>query len=88
MGDAAQRTVDAITYEWSKDVTTEADLAARTQDSRNTAQGKEGTRAILDAWATQQGVNHTDGYKNSRDISEETYRDGREDAFTALRTRK
>ncbi|OII69148.1 hypothetical protein [Streptomyces sp. CC77] len=88
VGDAAQRTVDAITYEWSKDVTTEADLAARTQDSRNTAQGKEGTRAILDAWATQQGVNHTDGYKNSRDISEETYRDGREDAFTALRTRK
>lgn len=88
VGDAAQRTVDAITYEWSKDVTTEADLVARKEDSKNSTQGKEGTRAILDSWAMQQGIDKTDGFKNSRDESEGSYKDGREEAFTALRTRK
>lgn len=88
VGDAAQRTVDAITYEWSKDVSSAAELTARTEDSRNSTQGKEGTQAILDAWARQQGVDETAGFKNSRDESEGSYKDGREEAFAALRTRK
>ncbi|OKK06862.1 hypothetical protein AMK26_12930 [Streptomyces sp. CB03234] len=87
VGDAAQRMVDAVTYEWSKDVIAEKNDIARAKDSSDSASGLTGTNMLLQGWAEQRGVENSEAFKNARGEADQSYKSGREDAYTALRTR-
>ncbi|MFG3494507.1 hypothetical protein [Streptomyces sp. NPDC047928] len=87
VGDAAQRMVDAVTYEWSKDVIAEKNDVARAKDSKDAASGLTGTNMLLQGWAEQRGVENSEAFKNARGEADQSYKSGREDAYTALRTR-
>lgn len=88
VGDPVQRMVDAATYEYSKDAVTAAEDAARSEDSTATSAGIGGTNALLDAWGREHGINGTEAHQHARDEAKQSFITGREDAYSALRTRK
>lgn len=88
VGDPAQRLIDAATYEYSKGVAAEAEDVARAKESTSTSAGIGGTNSLIDAWATERGVNGTDAPNHARGEAQQSYITGREDAYSALRTRK
>nr|WP_308405374.1 hypothetical protein [Streptomyces sp. B93] len=88
VGDPVQRMVDAATYEYSKDVTAEAEDVARSQDSTATSSGIGGTNALLDAWGGQQGISGSEAHDHAKGEAKQSFITGREDAYSALRTRK
>ena len=87
-GDVAQRTVDAATYEWSKDVITEKENVARADVSRETAGGIAGTNNLIDGWADTRDAKGPDAAENAKGEAKQSYITGREEAYSALRTRK
>lgn len=87
-GDVAQRTVDAATYEWSKDVVTEKENVARADVSHETAGGIAGTNNLIDGWAETRDAKGTDAAENAKGEAKQSYITGREEAYSALRTRK
>ncbi|MFJ3931398.1 hypothetical protein [Streptomyces sp. NPDC090029] len=87
-GDAAQRIVDAVTYEWSKDVAAEHEDAARGQVSQDAARGITGTYKIIDEWGDSRGVKDTAALEHAKGESRQSYTGGRSEAYDALRTLK
>ncbi|RLV69095.1 hypothetical protein STAN_4623 [Streptomyces sp. CBMAI 2042] len=88
VGDIAQRAVDAATYEWSKDVITEKENVARADVSRETAGGIAGTNNLIDSWADTRDAKGSDAAENAKGEAKQSYITGREEAYSALRTRK
>ncbi|MEU9378493.1 hypothetical protein AB0D94_32700 [Streptomyces sp. NPDC048255] len=88
VGDPAQRMIDAMTYEYSKDVSAEAEDVARAKDSTNTSAGIAGTNSLLDAWGNERNVAGSDAHEHAKGEAKQSYITGREDAYSALRTRK
>ncbi|WP_233415103.1 hypothetical protein [Streptomyces sp. N35] len=88
VGDPIQRMVDAATYEYSKDVAAAAEDAARSQDSTASSAGIGGTNALLQGWGSTHGIGDTEAHKHAMGEAKQSFITGREDAFTALRTRK
>ncbi|MGW1150022.1 hypothetical protein ACWD45_01990 [Streptomyces rubiginosohelvolus] len=88
VGDIAQRAVDAATYEWSKDVITEQEDIAREGVSKETAGGIAGTNNLIDSWADTREAKGTDAAENAKGEAKQSYITGREEAYSALRTRK
>ncbi|MEU0148381.1 hypothetical protein ABZ119_20815 [Streptomyces sp. NPDC006288] len=88
VGDPIQRMVDAATYEYSKDVAAEAEDAARAEESTNTSAGIAGTNNLLDAWGNERGVAGSEAHDHAKGEAKQSYITGREDAYSALRTRK
>ncbi|MFZ4267070.1 hypothetical protein [Streptomyces arboris] len=88
VGDVAQRAVDAATYEWSKDVITEKENVARADVSRETAGGIAGTNNLIDGWADTREAKGSDAAENAKGEAKQSYITGREEAYSALRTRK
>jgi len=88
VGDIAQRAVDAATYEWSKDVITEKENVARADVSRETAGGIAGTNNLIDSWAETRDAKGSDAAENAKGEAKQSYITGREEAYSALRTRK
>ncbi|MFI1588820.1 hypothetical protein ACH4WW_12940 [Streptomyces halstedii] len=88
-GDVAQRAVDAASYEWSKGVMEDAENVARGDVSRETANGIVGTHNLIDAWAeTREAGDQSNAVRNAKDEAKQSYMTGREEAYSALRTRK
>ncbi|MFD0429333.1 hypothetical protein ACFQ60_21340 [Streptomyces zhihengii] len=88
VGDPIQRMVDAATYEYSKDVSAAAEDVARSKDSTNTSTGVGGTNALIDAWGSEHGIKGSEAHKHAKGEAEQSFITGREDAYSALRTRK
>ncbi|WSQ35736.1 hypothetical protein OG609_15365 [Streptomyces sp. NBC_01224] len=88
VGDIAQRAVDAATYEWFKDVITEKENIARAEVSKETAGGIAGTNNLIDAWADTREAKGSDAAENAKGEARQSYITGREEAYSALRTRK
>lgn len=89
VGDIAQRAVDAATYEWSKVVTEEADLLAKGEVSTGTADGIASTNGLIEDWAVARQVpRESIAVQNAVGEAKQSYITGREEAFSALRTRK
>ncbi len=88
VGDIAQRAVDAAAYEWSKDVITEQEDIAREGVSKETAGGIAGTNNLIDSWADTREAKGTDAAENAKGEAKQSYITGREEAYSALRTRK
>ncbi|WMX44759.1 hypothetical protein RGF97_07690 [Streptomyces roseicoloratus] len=88
VGDPVQRMIDAATYEYSKDVSAAAEDVARDKDSRTTSTGVGGTNAMIDGWGTAQGIRHTEAHEHAKGEAKQSFITGREDAYSALRTRK
>ncbi|WP_030727219.1 hypothetical protein [Streptomyces sp. NRRL S-237] len=88
VGDPIQRMVDAATYEYSKGVALEAEDVARSKDSASTSAGIGGTNSLLDAWGTERGTKGSVAHDHAKGEAEQSYITGREDAYSALRTRK
>lgn len=88
VGDIAQRAVDAATYEWSKDVITEKENIARAEVSKETAGGIAGTNDLIDSWADTRDAKGSDAAENAKGEAKQSYITGREEAYSALRTRK
>ncbi|MCC3654653.1 hypothetical protein LIX60_24940 [Streptomyces sp. S07_1.15] len=88
VGDPVQRMVDAATYEYSKDVAQAAEDVAQSEDSAATTAGIDGTNALLDAWGDERGVSDSDAHKHAKGEAKQSFITGREDAYSALRTRK
>ncbi|GAA3370674.1 hypothetical protein GCM10020367_18230 [Streptomyces sannanensis] len=88
VGDPIQRMIDAATYEYSKDVTAAAEDLARTKDSTVTSTGIGGTNSLLDAWGTEHRISNTEAHAHAKGEAEQSFITGREDAYSALRTRK
>ncbi|MGW1197453.1 hypothetical protein ACWD4B_16685 [Streptomyces sp. NPDC002536] len=86
VGDEAQRLVDGLTYEWSKDAITEANNLARADNSANYASGIDGTYELIDMWADGRGMDrNATAVSRMRDEAEHGYTAGREAGFSALR---
>ncbi|MEU2873658.1 hypothetical protein ABZ769_31405 [Streptomyces olivoreticuli] len=86
VGDEAQRLVDAMTYEWSKDAIAEANNNARTDNSRNYAIGIDGTYDLINKWADGRHTDwHVVAVNSMRHEAEQSYTAGRDAALTALR---
>ncbi|MBT3154895.1 hypothetical protein HTV45_29175 [Streptomyces sp. CHD11] len=88
VGDPVQRMVDAATYEYSKDVTAAAEDAARSEDSSTTSAGVGGTNVLLDAWGGEHGIQGSEAHEHAKGEAKQSFITGREDAYSALRTRK
>ncbi|MER6407636.1 hypothetical protein ABT269_29900 [Streptomyces viridosporus] len=88
VGDPIQRMVDAATYEYSKDVTAAAEDVARSEDSTTTSAGIGGTNALLDAWGGTHDIKGTEAHEHAKGEAKQSFITGREDAYSALRTRK
>lgn len=89
VGDIAQRAVDAATYEWSKVVTEEADKLAKGEVSTGTAHGIASTNGLIEDWAVAREVpKESIAVQNAVGEAKQSYITGREEAFSALRTRK
>lgn len=88
VGDPIQRMVDAATYEYSKDVSAAAEDVARSKDSTATSAGVGGTNALIDAWGSEHGIKGSEAHKHAKGEAEQSFITGREDAYSALRTRK
>ncbi|MFH9857323.1 hypothetical protein ACH4NV_31295 [Streptomyces althioticus] len=88
VGDPVQRMIDAATYEYSKDVTAAAEDVARSEDSTETSAGVGGTNALLDAWGTTHDIKGTEAHEHAKGEAKQSFITGREDAYSALRTRK
>ncbi|MFD0317619.1 hypothetical protein [Streptomyces flavalbus] len=88
VGDPVQRMVDAATYEYQKDVTAAAEDVARSQDSTATSAGIGGTNALLDAWGGEHGISGSEAHEHAKGEAKQSFITGREDAYSALRTRK
>ncbi|GFH37235.1 hypothetical protein [Streptomyces pacificus] len=67
VGDSAQRLVDAITYEWSKDVISTAEAKAKEENTDNYSSGVTGAYALIDQWAESRGVNIKDDENREND---------------------
>ncbi|MFM9368327.1 hypothetical protein [Streptomyces sp. Da 82-17] len=76
VGDAAQRMLDQTTYDWSKDVKAEADLAGKEATNDEKAKGSAGTKDLIDQWVT-------DRNQHGGDISSTTERDMKQEAETS-----
>ncbi|WP_206324452.1 MULTISPECIES: hypothetical protein [unclassified Streptomyces] len=87
-GDAAQRIVDAITYEWSKDVAAEHEDAARGKVSEEAAKGITGTYKLIDEWGESRDAKGTVALEHAKGESRQSYIGGRSEAYDALRTLK
>ncbi|MDV9195284.1 hypothetical protein R6M67_07830 [Streptomyces sp. Wh19] len=59
IGDAAQRMVDAATYEWSKDVKAEADQVANAEVDRALKAKSQGAHDLLNQWYLDRGLDKT-----------------------------
>lgn len=88
IGDPAQRLIDAATYEWSKDVAAEHEAVALKQESKATSAGMGATNSLIDSFATQQHAENTVAHHHAKGEAQQSYITGREDAYSALRTRK
>lgn len=88
VGDPVQRMIDAATYEYSKDVTAAAEDVARAQDSETTSAGIGGTNSLLDAWGKVHDISGTEAHEHAKGEAKQSFITGREDAYSALRTRK
>ncbi|MEF9883506.1 DUF6571 family protein [Streptomyces sp. P9-A4] len=88
VGDPIQRMVDAATYEYSKDVASAAEDVARSKDSTATSAGVGGTNALMDAWGGTRGVQGSEAHEHAKGEAQQSFITGREDAYSALRTRK
>ncbi|MFI6344314.1 hypothetical protein [Streptomyces sp. NPDC050560] len=95
IGDAAQRMVDAGTYEWSKDVIDAANAQAEEKDSDHYGSGVTGTYSLIDQWAQDRGVDIHDEdnskndpnwtvYQAMRDEAKQSYTSSRGDAAVYL----
>lgn len=87
-GDAAQRIVDALTYEWSKDVSAEHEDAARGKISEETAKGITGTYKVIDEWGETRDAKGTIALEHAKGEARISYIGGRTEAYDALRTLK
>ncbi|MGW0645244.1 hypothetical protein [Streptomyces badius] len=88
-GDIAQRAVDAAMYEWSVGAAEEAELVARGQVSEKTAWGITSTNGLIQDWADTRGADkESNAVRNAVQEAGQSYITGREDAYSALRTRK
>ncbi|MFE1873022.1 DUF6571 family protein [Streptomyces sp. NPDC059496] len=88
IGDPAQRMIDAATYEWSKDVAAEHEAMALKKESKDAAAGVGATNSLIDSFATGQGAHGSVAHEHARGEAKQSYITGREDAYSALRTRK
>ncbi|MEU8502470.1 hypothetical protein AB0C86_38025 [Streptomyces lavendulae] len=88
IGDPAQRLIDAATYEWSKDVAAEHEAMALKKESADAAAGVGATNSLVDSFATGQGANGSVAHEHAKGEAKQSYITGREDAYSALRTRK
>ncbi|MCC3766636.1 hypothetical protein [Streptomyces sp. UNOC14_S4] len=84
--DEAQRMVDSLTYEWSKDVIAEANNRARMEGSQHYAVGLDGTYEIVDRWADGRQIDrNTVAVESMRRQAKNSYSAGRDAALDALR---
>ncbi|MEU8583531.1 hypothetical protein [Streptomyces abikoensis] len=88
VGDEAQRALDAVTYEWSKDVITEKENRARADSSQNYAASLGGTYELIDKWAGGRQAAGSTAVGIMKDEAEQSYTAGRDAGYTALRTPK
>lgn len=88
IGDPAQRLIDAATYEWSKDVAAEHEAVALKQESKATSAGTGATNSLIDSFATRQHAESTVAHNHAKGEAQQSCITGREDAYSALRTRK
>ncbi|MFE7242475.1 hypothetical protein [Streptomyces sp. NPDC057580] len=58
VGDAAQRMVDAATYEWSKDVKAEADQVANVGVAKEMGVKAQGSHDLINQWAAGRGMDY------------------------------
>ncbi|MEU4177343.1 hypothetical protein [Streptomyces sp. NPDC026589] len=88
-GDIAQRAVDAAMYEWSVGAAEEAELVAKGQVSEKTAWGVTSTNGLIQDWADTRGAaKESNAVRNAVQEAGQSYITGREEAYSALRTRK
>ncbi|WP_432112368.1 hypothetical protein [Streptomyces sp. YPW6] len=88
VGDLAQRAVDVAAYEWSTAVIDEADRAAMGEVSTETEKDMLSTRGLIQDWADTRGAKETDAAKNAVQEAGQSFFTSREEAYSALRTRK
>ncbi|MGX4690057.1 hypothetical protein [Streptomyces sp. JNUCC 63] len=86
VGDAAQRVLDAATYEWSKDVKAEADQFAKKETSADLAAKSQGTHDLINQWAATRGLDYKNDaiVINMRDEASQSYITSRTAAFATL----
>ncbi|MGX4691481.1 hypothetical protein [Streptomyces sp. JNUCC 63] len=67
----------------------DAENVARGDVSRETAKGILGTHNLIDSWAeTRDAGENSNAVRNAKDEATQSYMTGREEAYSALRTRK
>ncbi|MFJ9641268.1 hypothetical protein [Streptomyces sp. NPDC101178] len=89
VGDIAQRAVDAAAYEWSTSVMAEAEKDALSNVSVVTAEGIASTNGLIRDWAaTRDAPDDSPAVRNAMQEAKQSYAGGREEGYSALRTRK
>ncbi|MEV4926011.1 hypothetical protein [Streptomyces roseoverticillatus] len=92
IGDAAQRTIDAAAYDWSKDIKNLADEKARGDLAKDWTKDTASVKDLIDASAKTRHIDpmeprdtHYNDVKQMRQEAEQSYAAGRNKALTYLR---
>ncbi|MFF7729585.1 hypothetical protein [Streptomyces sp. NPDC008001] len=92
IGDAAQRTIDAAAYDWSKDIKNLADEKARGELAKDWTKDTASVKDLIDASAKTRHIDpteprdpHYNDVKQMRQEAEQSYSAGRNKALTYLR---
>ncbi|MEU3351351.1 hypothetical protein [Streptomyces sp. NPDC037389] len=88
IGDEAQRTVDAVTYEQSKIAISNRENTARAEGSDIYSRGIDATNTLIDKWAEGRNVEKSNAVTGMRREAGQSFTEGRDAAYTALRTAK
>ncbi|MBH1932818.1 hypothetical protein I5Q34_00655 [Streptomyces sp. AV19] len=86
IGDAAQRIVDAATYEWANDMKNQADEAAKNGSIKELESKSQDLHELIKYWAEGRNLKATDPYVyNMHDEAVQQYDSARSTAFTDLK---
>jgi hypothetical protein len=86
-GALANRVIELGAFEWSKSVNADTELWARGELSGENMEAQDQLRArIIDGWATERGIEESEGAEHLWNEAQDSYASGRENAYAALRS--
>ncbi|MGW8885003.1 hypothetical protein [Streptomyces sp. NPDC055749] len=84
LGTVGGSIIDAVAYDWTKDVVDAAEAQGKKDASDNFAVGMDGTNKIIDKWGEDNDISGSGAFKSARDNARDGHDAGRNAALTHL----
>ncbi|MEV7299849.1 hypothetical protein [Streptomyces clavifer] len=84
LGTVGGSIIDAVAYDWTKDVVDAAEAQGKEDASDNFAVGMDGTNKIIDKWGEDNGISGSGAFDSAKDSARDGHDAGRNAALTHL----